>query len=121
MAASDRRLDPRSSNLLIFAVSAAVAIAVGVLTYQPIPDVQSADRTAGIAEPMGASPRCREADRASVAQLAAILERNGPADAPILERANHTLSIARRHCLYGWQERALEDYAWLTRWLSEQG
>jgi len=121
MAASDRRLDPRSSNLLIFAVSIAVAIAVGVLTYQPIPDIQNTDRAAGIAEPMGASPRCREADRAIVAQLAPLLERNSPADAPILERANHTLSIARRHCLYGWDGRALEDYAWLTRWLSEHG
>jgi hypothetical protein len=121
MAASDRRLDPGSSNLAIFAVSAVVAIAVGVLTYQPIPDVQSADRDVGIVEPAGVSPRCLEADRASVAQLAAILERNGPAVAPIQERATHTLSIARRHCLYGWQERALEDYAWLTRWLSEQG
>jgi len=122
MATGDRRFfDARSSNLVIFAVSAAVAIAVGVATYQPIPDVQSTDRAAGIAEPMGASPRCQEADRASVARLAPLLERNSPADAAILERANHTLSIARRHCLYGWQERALEDYAWLTRWLSQQG
>ena len=43
------------------------------------------------------------------------------AEAAILERANHTLGIARRHCLYGWNERAQEDYAWLKRWLSEQG
>ena len=121
MAARERRLDPRSSNLAIFAVSAAVAIAVGVLAYQPIPDVQSTDRDVGIVEPAGVSLRCLEADRASVAQLAPLLERNSPADAPILERANHTLSIARRHCLYGWDGRALEDYAWLTRWLSEHG
>jgi hypothetical protein len=121
MAASDRRLDPRSSNLLIFAVSAAVAIAVGVLTYQPISDVQSADRDVGTVEQAGVSPRCVEADRVSVAQLAAVLERNGPTVAPIQERAIHTLGIARRHCLYGWNERALADYEWLRRWLSEQG
>jgi len=106
--------------LLTFAVSTAAAIAVGVLTYQPIPDVHGTDRTAGIAEPGGASARCLEADRASVARLEALLELNRQADAAILERANHTLGIARRHCLYGWQERALEDYAWLSRWLSEQ-
>jgi hypothetical protein len=111
-----RRSDPRSSNLLIFAVSAAVAIAVGVLTYQPILGVE-----VGSAEPAGVSLGCLEADRASVAQLAALLERNPPAEAAILERANHTLGIARRHCLYGWNGRAQEDYAWLKRWLSEQG
>ena len=121
MAASDRRLDPRSSNLLIFAVSVAVAIAVGVLTYQPLPDVLSADRDLRTVEQAGVSPRCVAADRASVVQLAAILESNGAAVAPIQERATHTLSIARRHCLYGWNERALADYEWLRRWLSEQG
>jgi hypothetical protein len=41
--------------------------------------------------------------------------------APIQERATHTLSMARRHCLYGWNERALADYEWLRRWLGEQG
>lgn len=121
MATADRRFDQRSSNLVIFAVSAAVAIAVGVLTYQPIPDVPSTDRNVGTVELAGASSRCQAADQASVAQLAALLERNSPAGAAILERANHTLGIARRHCLYGWHERALEDYTWLGRWLSEQG
>jgi hypothetical protein len=121
MAPSDRRFDRRSSNLLIFAVSTAVAIAVAVITYQPILDVRSSDRDSGIVGPADASPACLEADRASVARLAVFLQRNEPADAAILERANHTLSIARRHCLYGWQERALDDYEWLRRWLSEQG
>lgn len=120
MAIADRQSDRGSSNLGIFAISTAVAIAVGPLTYQPIPDVYGTDRDAGAAELADASSRCHEADQASVAQLAPLLARNGPADAAIVERANHTLGIARRHCLYGWQERALEDYAWLRRWLSEQ-
>jgi len=121
VAVGDRRFDRRSSNLAIFAVSAAVAIAVGVITYQPVLDGQSTDRDVGIIEPARASPRCLEADRANVTQIAALLERNGPADAPILERAIYTLNVARRHCLYGWNGRALEDYEWLRRWLSEQG
>lgn len=121
VALGDRRFDRRSSNLAIFAVSAAVAIAVGVLTYQPVLDGQSTDRDVGIVEPARASPLCLDADRANVTQIAALLERNGPADAPILERAIYTLNVARRHCLYGWNGRALEDYEWLRRWLSEQG
>ena len=120
MATGNRRFGLWSSNLVIFAVSAAVAIAVGVITYQPILDGQSTDRDVGIGEAAGVSPRCREADRANVAQIAALLERNGPADAPLLERAIYTLGMARRHCLYGWNGRALEDYEWLKRWLSEQ-
>lgn len=115
VALGDRRFDRRSSNLAIFAVSAAVTIAVGVITYQ------STDRDVGIVEPARASPRCLEADRANVTQIAALLERNGRADAPILERAIYTLNVARRHCLYDWNGRALEDYEWLSRWLSEQG
>jgi hypothetical protein len=121
MATADRRLDRRSSNLVIFAVSAAVAVTVGLLAYQPLPDVHSTDRNVGTVERAGVSSPCHEADQANVAQLSALIERNGPASAAILERANHTLGIARRHCLYGWQGRALEDYAWLRRWLSEQG
>jgi len=121
MATSDRRFHPRSSNLLIFAVSAVVAIAVAVMTYQPILEVPSVDRDLGVVEPGGVSRACQEADRESVARLAALLERNSPAHAAILERANYTLGIARRHCLYGWQGRALEDYQWLGRWLNEQG
>jgi hypothetical protein len=104
---------------VILAVSATVAIAVGALAYQPSLDVQSTDRAVGIAEPVRVSPRCLEADRAGVAQLAAFLERNGPADAPVLERAIHTLNVARRHCLYDWNGRGLKDYELLSRWLSE--
>src|SRR5579872_2636106 len=120
VAQSDRRFYRRHPNTLAFAVAAAVAIAVGVLTYQPIVDVQSTERESGNNESGILSPRCLEADRAAVAQLATVLERNKPVDAAILERANFTLSIARRHCFYGWNERALEDYEWLKRWLSEQ-
>ena len=83
MATGDSRFDPRSSTWMIFAVSAAFAIAVAAFTYQPISDAQGADREVGTA---GASPRCLATDRAIVAQLAALLERNGPADALILER-----------------------------------
>lgn len=119
MPAGDRRFDRRSSNLVIFAVSAAVAIAVAVLAYQPTLDASNTGRADRIVEPARLSPRCREADRASVAQLAAFLERNGPTDAPILERAIHTLNVARRHCLYNWDGRGLDDYQWLGRWLSE--
>jgi hypothetical protein len=119
MSAGDRRFDRRSSNLVIFGVSAAVAVAVGVLAYQPALDVPSADRAVRIVEPAPVSPRCREADRAIVAQFAAFLERNGPADAPVLERAIHALNVARRHCLYDWDGRGLDDYQWLSRWLSE--
>jgi len=117
---SDRRFYRRHPNTVAFAVAAAVGIAVGVITYQPIVDVQRADRESGSNASDGLSPRCLEADRAAVAQLAMVLERNRPANAAILERANFTLSIARRHCFYGWNERALEDYEWLKRWLSEQ-
>ena len=119
MPTGDRRFDRRSSNLVIFGVAAAVAVAVGVLAYQPALDVPNAERKDRIAEPTLASPRCREADRETVAQLAAFLERNRPADAPILEHAIHALNVARRHCLYDWDGRGLDDYQWLSRWLSE--
>ena|SRR5260221_14726424 len=119
MATGDRRFTRRPTNLVIFAVSATLAIAVAALTHQPILDAPNTDRDTRIVEPVRASPGCLEADRASVAQLAAFLERNGPADAPILERAIHTLNVARRHCLYEWDGRGLEDYQWLSRWLSE--
>jgi hypothetical protein len=113
--------DRRSSKLMIFDGSAAVAIAVAVavLAHQPILDVPNTDREARILEPARVSPRCREADRATVAQLAAFLERNSPTDAPILERAIHTLNMTRRHCLCEWDGRGLEDYRWLSCWLSE--
>jgi hypothetical protein len=73
----------------------------------------------GTAEPAPTSAPCREADRTAVDQLAAFLERNGPTDAPVLERAIHTLNLARRHCFYDWDGRGLDDYQWLSRWLSE--
>jgi hypothetical protein len=110
----------RASNLVLFGVSAAVAITVGVLAYQPILDAPNSDRAGRVVEPARMSLRCREADRAAVAQLAAFLERNGPEDAPLLERAIHTLNMARRHCVYGWDGRSLDDYQWLSRWLREQ-
>jgi len=119
MPAGDRQFDRRSSHLLIFGVSAAVAVAVAVLVHQSTLEAPNADRAAPIVEPASVSPRCREADRATVAQLTALLARNGPTDAPILERAIHALNVARRHCFYDWEGRGLEDYQWLGRWLSE--
>ncbi|SEP24216.1 hypothetical protein SAMN02990966_04639 [Rhodospirillales bacterium URHD0017] len=121
MAAGDRRFDRRISNLAIFAVSAAVAVAVAVVTYQPFLDSGITAREARTAEPFRLSPRCQEADRANVAQLVDLLQRNHPGDAPILERAIHALNTARRHCLYDWEGRGFEDYEWLRRWLNEHG
>ena len=121
MATGDRRFDRRVSNLTIFAASTAVAIAVAVLAYQPAADAGSTTGGAQTAEPVRLSPRCQEADRASVSELANLLQRNRPGDAPILERAIHTLNVARRHCLYDWDGRGLADYQWLSRWLNEQG
>ena len=111
----------RASNLVIFGVSAAVAIAVAVLAWQPDLDATSIAVSTGTAEPARMSPRCQEVDRATVAQLAVVLERNGPTDAPLLERAIYTLNLARRHCLYDWEGRGLDDYERLGRWLSEHG
>jgi len=109
----------RASNFVIFGISAAVAIGVGVLAYEPIRDAPNTDRVGRGVEPAHTSPRCQEADRATVAQLAAFLERNRPEDAAILECAIYTLNMARRHCLYEWKGRSLEDYQWLSHWLSE--
>jgi hypothetical protein len=106
--------------MVMLVVPVVAAIAVYAVTTEPVLDVQSINRDAGIVESVRVSPRCLEIDRATVAQLTALLERNGPSDAPILERAIYTLSIARKHCLYGWDDRALADYEWLKRWLSEQ-
>ena len=75
------------------------------------------------AEPPAASfvstPACQDADRARLAQFVQVLERNRSTDAPVLERAVHALNIARRHCLYGWNDLASEQYDWLDRWLGE--
>jgi hypothetical protein len=111
--------DRRFSNLAIFVVSAAVAVTAAVLAYQPVLDTGSIARDARTADPVRLSPRCQEADRASIAQLGDLLQRNRPGDAAILERAIHTLNTARRHCLYDWEGRGFEDYEWLRRWLSE--
>ena len=116
MAAGERRFDWRFSNLAIFTVSGAVAVAV--LTFQPVVYTGSAARDVRTAEQAYLSPRCQEADRAIVVQLDDLLQRNLPADAAILDRATHTLNTARRHCFYDWQDRGLEDYEWLRRWLS---
>ena len=120
MATGDRRFDRKFSNLSIFAASTAVAVAVAVLTYQPALDTASAAHAVRTGEPVHLSPRCQEADRASVAQLSDILQRNRPGDGAILERAIYTLNVARRHCLYEWEGRGFEDYEWLRRWLGEQ-
>jgi len=119
MAIGSGRFDRRISNLTIFTASAAVAVAVAVLAWQPDLDAAAMALNTGTTWPVSLSPHCREADRAAVAQLAVLLERNGPADAPILERAVYTLNLARRHCLYDWEGRGLDDYQWLNRWLGE--
>jgi hypothetical protein len=109
----------RISNLVIFGISAAVAAIVAVLAFQPDLDAGSIALGTGAVGPTAMSAACQQADRTAVDQVAALLERNGPADAPVLERAVHTLNLARRHCLYEWDGRGLDDYQWLGRWLSE--
>ena len=118
MARGDGRLERRVSNLTIFAAAAAVATAAAA-AWQPDLDAGSIAFSTGMAQPALTSAGCREADRTAVAQFATFLERNGPTDAPVLERALHTLNLARRHCLYDWDDRALDDYRWLGRWLDE--
>ena len=61
----------------------------------------------------------KHADRARVTQLIAILERNRPAEAPVIERAVDGLDLARRHCMFGWNDEASELYDWLGQWLDE--
>ena len=63
-----------------------------------IPDVQAPIALPGC----GADGRrCQEADReASLGRFLSAEQSGGYGDPG---RANHTLSIARRHCLYGWQ------------------
>ena len=83
MPAGDRQFDRRSSSLVMIGGSVAVA----VLAFQPAFDASNTDRAAPVettgVETPGPSPSCREADRATVARLAAFLERNGPTDAPV--------------------------------------
>lgn len=119
VALNDRRFFRWSSGLAILAACTVAAIAVVAIRANPFGTFEGPVRSAGT-EQLYASPRCREVDRANVARLTAILERNGPADAPILERAIATLNTARRHCFYGWDGRGLKDYESLGGWLSEQ-
>jgi len=119
MVTSQRQLDRKSSNFVIFAISAGVAMATAALAYQPdLGAAQSTEPSIRIVEPLRMSARCLEADRATVGQIEPLLQRNAPADGPVLERALHTLNVARRHCQYDWEERGLKDYQWLSRWLS---
>jgi hypothetical protein len=119
--ASGERRPEQWSNMVLFAVPVVAAIAVYAVTAEPSADIQGANREVGIVQPVRASPRCLEIDRATVIQLTTLLDRNGSADGPILERAIYTLNQARRHCVYGWDDRAFADYEWLRRWLSQQG
>jgi len=78
-----------------------------------------ADRAEPLAEADATSPLCLDADRTRVAQLIGILERNRPADEPVLERAVSGLNLARLHCVSGWNEVAGELYEWLGQWLDD--
>lgn len=109
----------RFSKLVIVGASAGMAAAVAVLAFQPDLDSGSIALSTGTVGPVPMPAPCRQADRTAVTQLAAFLERNGPTDAPVLERAIHTLILARQHCFSEWDGRGLEDYEWLSHWLSE--
>jgi hypothetical protein len=109
----------RLSKLVIVGLSAAAAAAIVILTDQPDLDSASIALGTGSVPLVPLSALCQQADRTAVTQLATFLERNGPADAPVLERAIHALNIARRHCLYEWDGRGLEDYEWLNRWVND--
>jgi hypothetical protein len=109
----------RISDLMIFGGAAGMAAAVAVLAFQPDLGSGSIALSIGAVGPVPMSAPCRQADRTAVTQLAAFLERNGPTDAPVLERAIHTLILARQHCFSEWDGRGPEDYEWLNRWLSE--
>jgi hypothetical protein len=81
--------------------------------------IYASDRAGVADETVAYSQVCQDADHARVAQLVPILERNQPTDAPVLERAVYALNIARRHCLYGWNDIAGEQYDWLDHWLDD--
>ena len=104
---------PAWAEFRLLASVAAIGLVVGGIAL----------RAADSGEPPAASfvstPACQDADRASVAQLVRVLERNRSTDAPVLERAVNALTIARRHCLYGWNDLASEQYERLDRWLDE--
>jgi len=79
-----------------------------------------ADLGEAAVEPDAPYQQCQHVDRARVAQLVDILERNRPTDAPVLERAVDGLNLARRDCQYGWNDNASRQYSWLKDWLDEQ-
>ena len=62
---------------------------------------------------------CQEADRKAITHLVTMLERNRSTDAPVIERSVYALNVARRHCLYGWNNLASKQYEWLESWLDE--
>jgi hypothetical protein len=64
-------------------------------------------------------PDCRRADSAAAAQLQSLLARNRSGDAGVIERAVHGLNVARKHCQYGWSDKALDSYRWLERWIED--
>ena len=104
---------PAWAEFRLLASVAAIGLTVGGIALRALDG----------AEPPTASfvstPACQDADRASVAELVRVLERNRSTDAPVLERAVHALTVARRHCLYGWNDLASEQYAGLDRWLAD--
>jgi len=95
----------------------AAVVAIGLVMSGAA--IHAADSVEPAAASFVSTPACQDADRASVAQLVGVLERNRSADAPVLERAVHALTTARRHCLYGWNDMASAQYDWLDRWLAE--
>jgi hypothetical protein len=78
-----------------------------------------ADRGESYDQFAASSAQCQDADRGTVAQLVEILRRNRPGDSSILDRGIYGLSVARRHCLYSWNDIAGEQYDRLGRWLDE--
>jgi hypothetical protein len=92
---------------------AAIGLVVGGVT------IHAADTSEPPVASFVSTPACQDADRASLALLVQLLERNRSTDAPVLERAVHALTIARRHCLYGWNDLASQQYDRLDRWLAE--
>jgi hypothetical protein len=94
------------------AVTIALAIAAGFERCSSEPHAVTTERVAP-------SAICQEADREAVTHFVAILERNRPTDAPVIERSVYALNIARRHCLYGWNHIASKQYEWLEHWLDE--
>src|SRR5215469_6413143 len=102
----------RPHVLIPTAVTIALAIGVGFDRFSSEPNIVTMERVAP-------SAICQEADRKAVTHFVAILERNRPTDASVIERSIYALNIARRHCLYGWNDTASERYEWLERRLDE--